>query len=452
MDKPKYSLVLSDEEFCGDSDDLNSETDLINSSCDNLATDDTLYVNESGRLLFRAKIALPQKYHGDKTSSSEFYKAKDLKEIDEIYNHYDNHLINTEDNTSKIDGSQNFKLSDEICRKFEALSKEASEFSLVDKDSVKEKLQSTIEKGKHVKNQQFIWTQLLGLRIFMQNILNATNQLPPFPILSYINGDRDLLTETYRDLVNLLVDIHKLQESMCNSNSTILDFLLCGTLNENELWLDDDLLSNKSGEEPELNINKNKRERYDDGFWRKYDVLPRKTLKWCLDIADEWKKSTQIEVQRNFRALDQPISVQLRHNLTDKNRLIQKCHPNLSTANFIGSDIIRNGNFSNILETLVQDIFDDTDFFVTLLKDVVSNKTDMNMKNSLNISSIYNRGTRKVNDVDRRASKGRKIRYVPIKKLENFMTAIPINPNISYLPGANDEEFVNCLMSGLLVS
>lgn len=76
----------------------------------------------------------------------------------------------------------------------------------------------------------------------------------------------------------------------------------------------------------------------------------------------------------------------------------------------------------------------------------------MNIKNSLSTSSIYNRGTRKVNDVDRRASKGRKIRYVPIKKLENFMTAIPINPNISYLPGANDEEFVDCLMSGLLVS
>ncbi|KAL7068883.1 hypothetical protein ACR3K2_07180 [Cryptosporidium serpentis] len=451
MNKPKYSLVLSDEEFCDSSDDVDSEADLINSSYNNLATDNTLYA-DNGRLRFRAKIALPQKYHGDKTSSSEFYKAKDLKKVDEVYNHYDDHLINTEDNTSKIDSSQNFKLSDEICRKFEALSKEASEFSLIDKNNVKEKLQNTIEKGKHVKNQQFIWTQLLGLRIFMQNILNATNQLPPFPILSYINGNQDLLTETYRDLANLLVDIHKLQESMCNSNNTISNFLLYGTLNENELWSDNDLLSNKFGEEPESNINKNKRERYNDEFWRKYDALPRKTLKWCLDIADEWKKNTQIEVQRNFRVLDQPISVQLRHNLTDKNRLIQKCHPNPSTANFISSDILRNRNFSNILESLVQDIFDDTDFFVILLKDIVFNKTDMDIKNSLRTSSIYNRGARKVNDVDRRASKGRKIRYVPIKKLENFMTAIPINPNISYLPGANDEEFVDCLMSGLLVS
>ncbi|CDJ39186.1 hypothetical protein, conserved, partial [Eimeria tenella] len=51
--------------------------------------------------------------------------------------------------------------------------------------------------------------------------------------------------------------------------------------------------------------------------------------------------------------------------------------------------------------------------------------------------------------VDRRASKGRKIRYKPIPELESFMTSVPWVPNTEALPGADDPLVVQGIINNL---
>lgn len=105
-----------------------------------------------------------------------------------------------------------------------------------------------------------------------------------------------------------------------------------------------------------------------------------------------------------------------------------------------------------LIYEMSKDIYDDSDSFVSLLKEIISSKSinDPNL-NSVS-SSLLHKGKKATSNVDRRASKGRKIRYVPIPKLENFMASYPSQHTNSHLPGADNEEFVDCIMKSLLVA
>lgn len=75
----------------------------------------------------------------------------------------------------------------------------------------------------------------------------------------------------------------------------------------------------------------------------------------------------------------------------------------------------------------VTDLFDDSDFYVTLLRDVAASRTDYGADSSTGDLFQLNPGRREKQQksVERRASKGRMIRYVPIPQLLGFMTAVP---------------------------
>jgi protein AATF/BFR2 len=66
-----------------------------------------------------------------------------------------------------------------------------------------------------------------------------------------------------------------------------------------------------------------------------------------------------------------------------------------------------------------EQVFDDTDFYHLLLKDVIDSRGE-----GVNWMEIQKKKKTKKN-VDTRASKGRKIRYEVHEKLQNFMVPIP---------------------------
>lgn len=95
-----------------------------------------------------------------------------------------------------------------------------------------------------------------------------------------------------------------------------------------------------------------------------------------------------------------------------------------------------------------QVIFDDSKVYQQLLKDFVANSVNNNNSSSNSSSAV--RSTQQKNnnskkkDVDRRASKGRKIRYKEIPKLVNF--TFPLSrPNTSTL---NQDEYFQSLFGG----
>ncbi|CAJ1328358.1 unnamed protein product, partial [Effrenium voratum] len=106
---------------------------------------------------------------------------------------------------------------------------------------------------------------------------------------------------------------------------------------------------------------------------------------------------------------------------TEPEKLRKRCTPPVGKHNIFG---VGEAN-----EEAVQDIFDDRDFYVQLLKEVLSG-TGISQKDEEKqlLAEIAGRRSQKrkaQKEVERRASKGRKIRYRPIEKLQNFMSGRP---------------------------
>jgi protein AATF/BFR2 len=138
------------------------------------------------------------------------------------------------------------------------------------------------------------------------------------------------------------------------------------------------------------------------------------------EILEKWsekvKAASGLPVNKKFKALNQPITHQLRENLTDKERLIERTRT--KRAHF--TVLNKNDLIDDRTEIIDPNIFDDLDFYHPLLKDYVERK-------SLDIPvESWNRQPKiKKNVKDTRASKGRKLRYHEHEKIQNFMTPVP---------------------------
>merc|ERR1711959_865140 len=129
---------------------------------------------------------------------------------------------------------------------------------------------------------------------------------------------------------------------------------------------------------------------------------------WAIKLADEWKEQTSLEVKRpQFKVLDRSIAAQMAHATEDKDRMVSRCHP-------AGDDGSRDHS-----------VYDDRDFYVALLREIVQRSEGNYDEVTKAARDAAGSKKRKRKEVDRRASKGRKIRYVPIEKLANFMAPVP---------------------------
>lgn len=137
---------------------------------------------------------------------------------------------------------------------------------------------------------------------------------------------------------------------------------------------------------------------------------------WRDEILTKWsdkvKAASGLPINKKFKALNQSITQQLRENLSDRERLVERTRTKRANFNVLG----RNDLLDERIEVIDADIFDDLDFYHPLLKDLVERK-------SLNIPmDSWNRHSKvKKNVKDTRASKGRKLRYHEHEKIQNFM-------------------------------
>ncbi|KAH8583367.1 uncharacterized protein ELE39_000135 [Cryptosporidium sp. chipmunk genotype I] len=425
-----------------------------NQSSSDIEQEETPDIHEfsknDGRLRFRANFNLPDKYAGERVSLSDFKKLRD-KEIsssgenfkfgEETLDYSINDLSGFDNvNEDYANFKNNIQLSDSIARKVNRYRKMEANFSIVDNTKIMDKMVSDKERGEGVKNQRKIWSEILAIRIFIQNVLKLCNQLPPTGLISSLNEhSRNKLDDIRKEILDLILINHELQIHLNRNNKRALSAIF------ND--------SAKFGIYSRLNSKpSNKRIRAELKFWEKYNPVLDNTFECCIDVCDEWKKNTQIEVQKHFKVLNQSLRAQLEQTLLNKEHALNKSRPNANSLNFVGIDFLRDKLDPMLMYEMSKDIYDDSDSFVLLLKEIISSKsiTDPNL-NSVS-SSLLSKGKKTVNNVDRRASKGRKIRYVPIPKLENFMASSLSLYSNSHLPGADNEEFVDCVMKSLLVA
>lgn len=309
-----------------------------------------------------------------------------------------------------------------------------------------------VEKGRAVKNQIALWDQLLEGRIKLQKALLTTNQLPQpdvFPIFKDKGGPEfaSALKNSHKALKALLRSLVDLQEELLFQYPDTRH-LVDGTKPKAE--------SEEISSEDEELVEENKTQRRAPpkrklemgdypGFMAKrfadFTVYRNRTLQ-------KWHDKTKLasgKLGKGFGAFERSILTQIDHILMDKERLLRRTQTKRSVYKVLGKpepaaqpvpeslpgqpEVLPEAPANAHLKDLDEEIFDDDDFYHQLLRELIERKTSSLDPNDqvamgrqwLAIQKLRSKIHKKV---DRKASKGRKLRFHVLSKLLSFMAPI----------------------------
>ncbi|XP_062967867.1 protein AATF isoform X2 [Cynocephalus volans] len=300
------------------------------------------------------------------------------------------------------------------------------------------KVSEEVEKGRAVKNQIALWDQLLEGRIKLQKALLTTNQLPQpdvFPVFKDKGGPEfaSALKNSHKALKALLRSLVYLQDELLFQYPDTR-YLVDGTKPKPES-------EEISSEDDELEEEKKKQRRAPpkrklemDGYssfmakrFADFTVFRNRTLQ-------KWHDKTKLasgKLGKGFGAFERSVLTQIDHILVDKERLLRRTQTKRSVYRVLGKpepaaqpvpeslpgepEILPQVPANAHLKDLDEEIFDDDDFYHQLLRELIERKTSSLDPNDqvamgrqwLAIQKLRSKIHKKV---DRKASKGRKLR------------------------------------------
>ncbi|XP_007481955.1 protein AATF isoform X2 [Monodelphis domestica] len=315
------------------------------------------------------------------------------------------------------------------------------------------KVSEEVEKGRAVKNQIALWDQLLEGRIKLQKALLTTNQLPQpdvFPSFKDKGGSEfaSALKNSHKALKALLRSLVDLQEELLYQYPDTRH-LIDGTKpkEESEEEIPSEEEEAMTGEYQQRRGPPKRKLGVDDypGFMAKrfadFTVYRNRTLQ-------KWHDKTRLasgKLGKGFGAFERSILTQIDHILMDKERLLRRTQTKRSVYRVLGRaepvaqpipeslpgqpEILPEVPANAHLKDMDEEIFDDDDFYHQLLRELIERKTSSLDPNDqvamgrqwLAIQKLRSKIHKKV---DRKASKGRKLRYHVLSKLLSFMAPI----------------------------
>ncbi|KFQ30946.1 Protein AATF, partial [Mesitornis unicolor] len=317
-----------------------------------------------------------------------------------------------------------------------------------------------VEKGKAVKNQLALWDQLLEGRIKMQKALVTANRLPQpdtYPIFRKEGGQEfdNAVESCCKALEALLKVLVELQDELLYQYPGTRH-LVDGKQSKPES--DDEIPSSSDEEQVEkaqekrrsLPKRKLKMEDYPEFVAKRYADF----RTYRNSVLQKWHEKTKLASGKmgkaslcfcGFGAFERSILTQIDHIMMDKERLLRRTQTKRSVYTVLGkkeqeshpvpesvpenSEVLLQSDSNRHLKDIDEEIFDDDDFYHQLLREFIERKTtslDPNDqvamgKQWLAIQKLRSKIKKKV---DRKASKGRRIRYHVHSKLVSFMAPI----------------------------
>ncbi|KAJ3768383.1 apoptosis-antagonizing transcription factor [Lentinula raphanica] len=285
------------------------------------------------------------------------------------------------------------------------------------------------KKGLAVSRQISIWDSLLDARIRLQKTVSSSNSLPSG---SQLSQDDPRIAES---LTNMLNEAVSLSEELFGLQQILFE-------------------ANDSFEYP-----LQKRRKLDDGQSHSRSDLAGYLDEACEDVStlesnyhphlintlSKWSSKIQavapsvlLPANRNAFSKDRQHlknAVQLvDESLLTHDKLLQRTQQWRGKGQRLGIE-----NLEGDAPEVDPEIFDDTDFYQQLLRDVIDSRNDT----GLNDWMAVQKQKKAKKKVDTKASKGRKLRFDVHEKLQNFMAPIPAK-------GAWHEEQIDELFASLL--
>ncbi|CAO3610192.1 unnamed protein product [Mucor fragilis] len=287
--------------------------------------------------------------------------------------------------------------------------------------------QSDVEKGQHVRQQLTLWDNCLENRIRMQKVIDETNKLPQndtyYNFLAKAEGVEKDLESAKNDLREVIDDLMDIRVDLFTQNGSIdLEDVNCNTRKRH---LDDD-------------------DQYLDALWHDISQINDVFVPFRNSTLEKWSNKVQVaagaRLNKKFKAFDQNILSQIESTMSDKSGLIKRTQLQRADYKILGKvnvevdkeqqEMDTGKKPDRHLNTYDVEIFDDQDFYQQQLRELIESRmVDTDDPMAIGMRWAARKQTeqkKKKKTVDRKASKGRQLRFNVHEKLQNFMAPIPV--------------------------
>ncbi|KAH6605908.1 hypothetical protein Trco_005061 [Trichoderma cornu-damae] len=251
--------------------------------------------------------------------------------------------------------------------------------------------QTEVQKGTAIQQQRKMYDGLLNMRIRLQKALVAANTFPA------LDPDSSSETEAYEAAEEAAI---KLLNTISNLRENLAPPTAAGSKRKRTAGID---LSNQQ-------------------IWEQIQEDDQRAVRFREDRLDKWSRKVQSvtvaapasRLGAKPKTLISALQDQLANpddRLVKRTRVPRSCAPVQASKKLTESE----------------DIYDDADFYQLLLKELVDQRTvESAAEQSSAVASVMltaNKEARSRKIVDRKASKGRKMRFTVHEKLQNFMAS-----------------------------
>ncbi|KAK7031375.1 sorting nexin-41 [Favolaschia claudopus] len=304
-------------------------------------------------------------------------------------------------------------------------------------DDLSSALQKTREedrkKGKAVSQQIALWESILDARIQLQKSVVAANRLPSSSQLAAFTDNeecRQSLDKMLEEAFMLSDELFDLQEKLMSANDTVVV-----PPRKRRKLQDDTADSNHS---TQLHDATSAVSALEHAY---HPHLMQTLSKWSAKIqavapAALLPSSRNTFTSRSSQNLKSAVQL-IDETLVDHRKLLARSQVRRSKGARVGEVANEEENDEDKVDA---DVFDDTDFYQQLLRDIIDSRGNGNGADDWMNVQKQKKAKKKV---DTKASKGRKLRYEVHEKLQNFMVPVPVI-------GMWHEEQIDELFSSLM--
>lgn len=262
---------------------------------------------------------------------------------------------------------------------------------------------SDAQKGFVIQHQTDLYETLLDCRMTYQKAMQAANTLPisEDKAEEFSEPDSSILQDTKSKLSDLISQIAKVRYGMAVQDKVFA--------------ADKVKLSSK---------------RTFDATLENMDKLDAEFKTYETSVLTKWSQKVQASSASSalnsskFKALNQSSANQVSATLADMDRLVKRTRMNRNKVEILGEEKEMGDIQSKEGENYY--VFDDSDFYRNLLKDLVDRRmVDSGNQNSSGVKWTATKAKVK-RTMDTKASKGRRLRYHVQDKVQNFAAPRPV--------------------------
>ena len=378
------------------------------STSDKYDEDDGEAMQTSGRLLLQAEPdALNDPRYAGKTISRKELRPDDMDSgsSDNSDSSPSSDSNSDSDSDSDSDSNEHFEGSDSDSEEEDALDRRLSTFSNTSLATPKQSAaaqQKTATRAKHTLHQKKLWTDVLGVRVHLQPLLEMGNRLPNSHAHGLFHDHSDENVEAFAStldsLTNLLRTCVSVSETLSRQHADIKAL-------------------------PQTRKRKRQASATED-LWDEMDTNYENFTPYRDAVLSRWNSKTQLQsgvsLNKKFKVVNQGILSQINSILSDESRLLKRTRTRRTEVSIIGEDLRTPRTEEQQGENEVDaEIFDDTDFFKHYRSEYL--ESTMSGDDFVNLSNSYaTKRMKKKKKIDTKATKGRRLKYVVMTKLQNF--------------------------------